>query len=47
MGERLETISRSVLNVWRQEGHGLPALAAMTRDLVQNGWLDMPATNEE
>jgi precorrin-2 dehydrogenase/sirohydrochlorin ferrochelatase len=46
-GERLETIGRK-REVWRQEGHGLPALAALTRDLVkQNGWLDMPATNEE
>jgi precorrin-2 dehydrogenase/sirohydrochlorin ferrochelatase len=46
-GERLEAISRE-RDVWRQEGHSLPTLAAMTRDLVkQNGWLDMPATNEE
>jgi precorrin-2 dehydrogenase / sirohydrochlorin ferrochelatase len=46
-GERLEAISRT-RDVWRQEGHGLPGLAALTRDLVkQNGWLDMPATNEE
>jgi precorrin-2 dehydrogenase / sirohydrochlorin ferrochelatase len=46
-GERLEAIGRK-RDVWRQEGHSLPALAAMTRDLVkQNGWLDMPATNEE
>jgi siroheme synthase-like protein len=46
-GERLDAISRQ-RDGWRREGFGLPAMAAKTRDLVkQNGWLDVPATNEE
>jgi precorrin-2 dehydrogenase / sirohydrochlorin ferrochelatase len=45
--DRLEQISRK-RDVWRQEGHDLPVLAAMTRTLVkQNGWLTEPAANEE
>jgi siroheme synthase-like protein len=46
-GDRLETI-RQQREGWRRDGFGLPAMAAKTRDLVkQNGWLDVPAANEE